>query len=214
MNATGVADFASTAWTIGNGGALPVQLSSMTATASRSGAVLRWTTESEVENVGFEVERRSISEVGMRNAEYQKVGFVAGAGTGTSRREYSFADAPVPGRYAYRLKQIDRNGAVTTSNEAEVEVGIAPMELTLQDGYPNPFNPSTTIEFTLPDDGRAILKVYNMLGQEVAMLVDGELKAGMIHRATFNADRLPSGTYIARLEFGATMLLKRLMLVK
>lgn len=194
--------------------ALPVQFSSMTARATAAGAEITWSTASEVDNAGFEIERRAIGDLRLSIAEYQKVGFVAGAGTSTSPREYSFTDAPAPGRYAYRLKQIDRDGSSTYYGEAEVVVGAAPEAFTLGEAYPNPFNPATTIDFTVPQDGFASLKVYNMLGAEVATLFSGQAKAGFVNRTTFDATSLTSGIYIYRLQTAGQVMAKRMMLVK
>jgi hypothetical protein len=190
----------------------------MTAAAIRSGAILHWTTASEVDNAGFEVERRGIANVELSIANWTKVGFVAGAGTSTSPREYSFTDAPAPGRYAYRLKQIDRNGGSTYFSEVEVEVGLAPRELTLGN-YPNPFNPSTEIEFTVDapsgaEGQKATLRIYNVLGQEVATLFDGMAKAGQFYRQSFEASSMPSGVYYYALETSSSRLVRRMLLMK
>lgn len=194
--------------------ALPVQLVAFAVKATATGAVLEWKTSSEVDNAGFEVERRSISEFGSRNSEYAKVGFVAGAGTSTMERSYSFTDAPAPGRYAYRLKQVDRNGTATYHGEVEIEVGTTPKAISLGDNYPNPFNPSTTIEFSVEADGPATLVVYDMAGREVASLFNGVARAGFVNRLTFDARTLASGMYVYRLQAGGKVLTKRMLLVK
>jgi hypothetical protein len=89
-----------------------------------------------------------------------------------------------------------------------------PTEYALYQNYPNPFNPTTTIQFTVPSDGKATLKVYNTLGQVVATLFDGVAAAGEYHQATFDASRLASGIYFSQLEFGGKMQAKRMMLLK
>lgn len=91
---------------------------------------------------------------------------------------------------------------------------LVPRALNLFQNYPNPFNPSTTIEFTVPEDGRTTLRIYDVLGREVATLVDGEMKAGEIHRTSFGASNLPSGVYFCRLESHGSRLIKKLLLVK
>jgi hypothetical protein len=195
---------------IGNSGALPVQLVSFAVKAGKSGAILYWSTATETNNYGFEIERRS---VGLNT--WQRIGFVAGAGTSSSVHEYSFTDRTVaPGRYAYRLKQVDNDGTFTFSGAAEVEIGLAAREFKLESNYPNPFNPTTTIEFTLAEDGRALLRVYNMLGQEVAKLFDGEAQAGRVQRVKFDASGLPSGLYFAKLEAGKQQMMRKMMLMK
>ncbi|MBI4418224.1 MAG: T9SS type A sorting domain-containing protein, partial [Ignavibacteriales bacterium] len=143
------------------------------------------------------------------------VGFVRGAGTSTTPQEYSFTDSNVePGRYAYRIKQIDFGGSFTYYSAAEVEIGLGPKELALEPNYPNPFNPSTNITFTIPEDGRAVLKVYNMLGQEVATLFNEDAVAGRLYRATFDASSLPTGVYVSRLEFGGQAVMRKMLFVK
>jgi hypothetical protein len=205
---------------------LPVQMSSFTATQSRVGAELAWRTETEVGNHGFEVERRTVSgstakltdpEIFNLNPEtaWMTVGFVEGSGTSSSPKAYSFVDKVLaPGRYAYRLKQIDHSGSFSYTASVEVEVGLAPMEFNLGQNYPNPFNPSTTIEFTLPEDARAVLKIYDLQGREVATLVDEDRKAGVYHQVVFDASRLASGLYFYRLQAGSLQTIKKMLLIK
>jgi len=181
---------------------LPVELTSFSADVFRSTVLLNWQTATEVNNYGFEVERRGMrnEEPRMKNSEWLKVGFVEGSGTNSSSKSYSFKDEGVaPGRYAYRIKQIDNGGAFTYTMAVEVEIGLLPRELTLAQNYPNPFNPSTTIEFTLAQDGKVVLKVYDLLGREVKTLVNEELKAGVLQRVVFDASELSTGLYFCRL---------------
>jgi hypothetical protein len=203
---------------VSSSGALPVQLTNFSALATHLAAELVWSTATEKNNYGFEIERRL---VGPTN--WQKVGFVAGAGTSSSPRGYSFVDANLAsGRYAYRLKQIDHDGTFRYSSAAEVEVGLAPSEFKLEPNFPNPFNPSTTIEFTLGMDGHASLRVYNVLGQEVATLFDDVAQAGRVYPVKFDASRLPSGVYFAKLEArqtnggqaGKQQTIRKMMLLK
>jgi hypothetical protein len=193
------------------GVALPVQISSFAAVMDYRNARLSWSTASETNNHGFEIERRPVG----GNGTWAKVGFVPGAGTSTSPREYSYVDANVPpGRYAYQLKQIDTDGKFTYSGSVEIEIGVAARELALTDAFPNPFNPATTIEFSVPNDGRATLKVFNVLGQEVATLFDGIATAGRFNQARFDATSLPTGLYFSRLEFDGKSMMKKLLLTK
>jgi hypothetical protein len=106
------------------------------------------------------------------------------------------------------------DGFVNYSSQVIVEVGFAPKTLTLRQNYPNPFNPTTTIEFTLPADGRVTLKVYDITGREVATLVDKDVKAGVYQQAVFNASRFSSGVYFAVLRSGGKQLMKKMLLVK
>lgn len=196
---------------------LPVQLSSFSATANGLSAVLRWTTETEINNYGFEVERRFVSgsQFTLPGAQWQSVAFIEGAGTSNRPRVYSFTDGHLsPGRYAYRLKQIDFNGSSVYHHAAEIDVGIAPHSLSLGQNYPNPFNPTTTIEFTLPNAGHVTLKIYNVLGQTVATLFDGHGDPGRVYQATFDAVSLPSGHYFVRLHFADQALMRKIILVR
>ena len=88
------------------------------------------------------------------------------------------------------------------------------MNYHLAQNYPNPFNPSTIIQFTVPTDGRTTLKVYNVLGQEVATLFDGEATAGANHQVQFNGSNLASGIYFSRLQFDGKMQVKKMLLLK
>jgi len=188
---------------------LPVEMVTFRATSNRLSAQLNWSTATEVNNFGFEIERS------YRNTEWTRVGFVPGAGTSNSLHNYSFVDENVQsGLYEYRIKQIDKDGAFKYSQTLQVEVGTVPKVLSLGSNYPNPFNPTTTIEFSVPSDGKATLKVYSILGQEVATLFDGNAIAGNLNKVTFDASRLSSGVYFSRLESGGKSLIKRMMLLK
>jgi hypothetical protein len=105
--------------------------------------------------------------------------------------------------------------AVLKSSPTGVHTDQAqPGRFALLDAYPAPFNPATTIRFMVPERGRAILKVYDILGREAALLADGEFEPGVEHQVTFNASNLPSGVYFSRLEFKNQSIVKRLMLLK
>ncbi len=143
-----------------------------------------------------------------------KTGFVEGAGTSNMPREYSFVDTKTEnGRYHYRLKQIDRNGAIKYSQEAEVVVTGSPNEFALSQNYPNPFNPTTKIEFALADARFVELKVFDLLGREVATLMR-EQKAAGAYSVEWNASIFPSGTYLCRLQAGSFAETKKIVLMK
>ncbi len=191
------------------GGTLPVELTSFNATANLSIVELQWKTATEVNNAEFDVQRRLTS-----TQLWTKIGSVAGAGTSNAPHNYSYADnVGIAGTYSYRLKQIDHDGSFTYSQAMQVTIE-APKVFALAQNFPDPFNPSTTIQFTVPDDGRATLKIFNSLGQEVATLFDGEAAAGAYHQAQFNASNLASGIYFSRLEFGGKMQVKKMLLLK
>ena len=191
-----------------------ITLTSFTASQSYRSIILRWKTATETSNAGFEIERRTMSNEQLSMNNWSKAGFVDGSGTANTPKEYSFTDSRLEaGKYSYRLKQIDRNGDFKYSEEVEAEV-VVPKVFALSQNYPNPFNPTTTIEFTVPSDGRATLKVYDILGREVATLLDGNVKSGVIQHATFDASRFSSGIYFSRLEFDGTRITRKMTLLK
>ncbi|HTP80052.1 MAG TPA: T9SS type A sorting domain-containing protein [Bacteroidota bacterium] len=196
----------------GGANALPVEMTSLSVQAVRLQADIQWATVTEKNSFAFEVERMATDVSG---AAWAKVGQVSAAGTSTTRHSYSFEDMNVPpGRYEYRLKEVDRDGTFQYSSPADVVVGAAPKEFTLGANYPNPFNPSTNFEFTLAKSGNVSLRVFNVIGQEVAVLFDGQADAGIIHQATFHADKLPSGIYLSVLESGGQKIVRKMMLTK
>jgi hypothetical protein len=195
---------------IGNAGALPVEATSFTATNNGASTQLRWTTATEVNSYNFEIERRLIGTSG-----YKKVGTVQAAGISNATRTYEFNDANMePGCYLYRLKMNDNDGSYSYFGNAEVNIGLAAKKLSLMNNYPNPFNPSTNIEFTLPENGYVTLKVYNIIGQQVAILYNGMAKADENNKVTFDASRLSSGIYFSILEFNNKLLAKKMILTK
>jgi energy-converting hydrogenase Eha subunit F len=172
---------------------IPVELTSFSASVNESNVKLLWTTATELNNSGFSIERN------YANSGYTEVGFVPGFGTTTEPKSYSFTDNNLRnGVYTYRLKQIDFDGTFTYSDEVEVEV-IAPASFSLDQNYPNPFNPSTRISFSLAVDSKVSLKVFDILGQEVASLVNQDLTQG-VHTYDFNAAGINSGVYFYKIE--------------
>jgi Secretion system C-terminal sorting domain len=103
------------------------------------------------------------------------------------------------------------NVMTTSVRDASAKI---PAVFALSQNYPNPFNPTTEIQFTVPSNGRAVLKVFNVLGQEVATLFDGQAEVGTIHQAQFNATNLASGVYFSRLEFGGKVQMRKMLLLK
>jgi hypothetical protein len=185
-------------WTIDNvqiigGSVVPVELASFKADVSGNSVILNWITATETNNNGFEIERS------FSGNAYEKVGFVNGNGTSTDLNAYSFTDSKLAsGKYLYRLKQVDFDGTFEYSNVIEVEVtGV--QAYSLDQNYPNPFNPSTSISFSLPVDSKVSLKVFDILGQEAAVIVNALLNAGS-HSYNFNASSLNSGVYFYQIE--------------
>ena len=194
---------------------LPVELTSFTVTPSDGKVLIAWNTATETNNSGFEVERGTASGTQSTVSDWSKIGFVDGHGTTNTPQTYSFTDATARiGKYSYRLKQIDRDGKFVYHQAVEVSVGISPSTVFLDNNYPNPFNPSTKISFVLGTSGRATLKVFNILGQEVATLADGNFSAGDLQEVTFDASRLSSGVYFYQLRTATRTEIKRMLLMK
>ena len=192
-----------TSWSL----VVPVELTSFSASVNESDVILTWSTATETNNAGFEIQRRE------GKSEFSIIGFVPGHGTTTESKSYKFIDANLSsGSYTYRLKQIDFNGTFSYSSEVSVDIN-APIQFELAQNYPNPFNPSTTIKFSLPQSAFVTLKVYNILGQEVSTLVNGFTEAG-IHSINFDASNLNSGIYLYKLEAGPYSYVRKMTLIK
>ncbi|RKY96604.1 MAG: hypothetical protein DRQ13_05715 [Ignavibacteriae bacterium] len=187
---------------------VPVELTSFTANVNNSGQVeLNWSTATETNNQLFEIERRA------ENGQFSTIGYVEGHGTTTEPQNYSYTDVSVStGIYYYRLKQLDFLGSYEYFDEIEVDVN-GPLSFDLEQNYPNPFNPSTNIKFSVPESGDVRLAVYNLVGEEVAVLVDGFSEAGFFE-VTFNASSLPSGAYFYKLQSGNSVVAKKMLLMK
>ncbi|MCB9249074.1 MAG: T9SS type A sorting domain-containing protein [Ignavibacteriales bacterium] len=143
-----------------------------------------------------------------------KIAFVEGHGNSNSPKYYSYSDKSLTtsGKYLYRLKQVDIDGTFEYSDAVEVNFG-APEDFVLNQNYPNPFNPTTSIQFTIPLDSRVRLSVFNVLGEEVAELVNQNFAAGY-HSVDFNGSKLNSGIYFYKLEANNFMQIRKMMLVK
>jgi len=186
---------------------VPVELTSFAAVISDDNVQLNWTTATEINNQGFEIQKRTGS------GEYEKIGYVPGHGTTTSTQTYSYVDSKVAsGSYTYRLKQIDFNGTYEYSYEVAVEV-TTPLEYALEQNYPNPFNPSTSIKYSIPEGGLVTLDVYNLLGEKVGTLVNGIQEAGR-YEINFDASNLASGIYVYSLKSGSFTSVKKMLLMK
>jgi hypothetical protein len=195
------------------GSTLPVELSSFTATTQAGKVILNWSTATETNNHGFEIERKIIK--GEITGEWITIGFIEGYGTTTEPMEYSFIDdihAIYAKSLSYRLKQIDFNGSDEYSPEVLVN-NPAPLNYSLEQNYPNPFNPVTTISFGLPVKSYVEIVVYNSLGETVIQLVNEEKEAGM-HHVELNATVLPSGVYFYQIRAGDFIQMKKMILLK
>ncbi len=189
---------------------LPVELSSFTAAVKSNAVNLTWQTATEVNNYGFNVERNAVS----LYSDWQTIGFVEGHGNSNSPKDYSFVDnkISVAGKYYYRLKQIDRDGSFKYSEQTEATVD-KPTKYELSQSYPNPFNPSTTIRFSIPEESLVKLIVHNTLGQEVKTLVNEKKQPGY-YEVTFDGSEVASGVYFYRLETGKFVEVRKMLLLK
>ncbi len=197
----------------GGGAPLPVEIVSFTASAASGNTELKWTTATEKNNYGFEIERAFINGQ-LKIDNWQSVGFVEGCGNSYSSKEYSYTDNnPSAGKYVYRLKQIDRDGKFEYSGAVEVSISGIPTAFALEQNYPNPFNPTTEIRYQMSDFGAVQLTIFDALGREVATLVN-EVKEAGTYSALFDGSKLSSGIYFAKLQNGKQVQLKKMMLVK
>ncbi len=192
---------------------VPVELTSLSASANGNIVMLKWTTATEINNKGFDIERKDIND-NYSNSGWERIGFVQGIGTSTHPKEYSYVDAISKyGKYLYRLKQIDFDGKVTYSEEVSVEAGSKPENFVLEQNYPNPFNPTTFIKFSLPQASKVNLSIYNSLGELVNVLAFGEYEAGVYERV-FDASGLASGIYVYVLRADNIVLKQKMILLK
>ena len=199
---------------------LPVHLISFNALANEKNVLLKWTTASEVNNYGFEIERISLDKIGIRSVQSEWViqGLVKGHGNSNSPKDYSFIDGAVSrGLYKYRLKQINTDGSFEYSEIIEVQFGIefgtVPSEYFLEQNYPNPFNSTTILKFALPKTAGVKIEVFNALGQKVITLLDKQMPGGF-HKLEFNAQYLPSGVYVYKITAGQFQDVKKMLFLR
>ena len=190
---------------------LPVELSCFNAILKNSTVYLNWKTESEVQNLGFDIERIAI------NTEWEKIGFVQGCGNSSTPNSYSFTDSNINGlkNIKYRLKQIDFDGTFEYSPEIEMSSEDTPAldEFILQNNYPNPFNTSTTITYQIQDEAVTTLKIFDMSGREISTLVNENQKPG-VYKVDFNGNGLASGVYFCQITSGKNILMIKMLLMK
>jgi hypothetical protein len=199
-------------------GPLPIQLASFTATLLEDHTVrLDWATLSELNNYGFEVQRKRASDPDFQTLPNS---FIPGHGTTIEPHSYSYVDSGAsPGLWTYRLKQMDLDGSLHYSEPVSVAVltsvkeNAVPIEFALERNYPNPFNPSTNIGFQISDYGLVTLRVYDVLGREVRTLVNERLQPGS-YETTFDATGLPSGVYFCKLKTDGHISTKKMILTK
>ncbi|MBI5808184.1 MAG: T9SS type A sorting domain-containing protein [Ignavibacteriales bacterium] len=219
---------------------LPVEITSIAASVSNNKVLLNWQTATEVNNYGFEIER-SVAQISNLFNNWEKIGFVNGHGNSNSPKDYSFVDAnPPSGKVQYRLKQIDTDGSFEYSQVVQVETEL-PKQFSLEQNYPNPFNPTTTIKYSIPsvmvslpdevrlsnhnnadvipslsrDEVHVTLKIYDLLGREVATLVNENQKPGTYnYQFSIGSYELSSGIYFYQLQVGDFIQTKKMLIMK
>ncbi|MDP2303735.1 MAG: T9SS type A sorting domain-containing protein [Ignavibacteria bacterium] len=192
---------------------VPVELTSFSAKSEGNNISLNWTTSSELNNYGFEIERANISNTNQTGFIWKNIGFVKGNGTSNIIRDYKFTDYNLlNGYYLYRLKQIDFSGNSNYSKTVEVDI-MNPASYLLEQNYPNPFNPTTTISFQIPSEEFVTVKVYDVLGKEIKTILNEIKKAG-VYEIPFNGSELSSGLYVYRITAGNFISEKKMILLR
>lgn len=192
-----------------NGLYLPVEMANFKVQKDGENFVLGWATASETNNAGFDVQRS------VDGGPFETIGFREGAGTTEQGQTYRFTDANVPFKAStiqYRLRQEDLDGSVEMGPTRSVKLG-APTKAALLSPFPNPTAGQATVRYKLPDDGAVTLSVYNVLGQRVTTLVDGEQSAGR-KQYTLDTTSFGSGVYFLRLDTKGKVVTERLTVVR
>jgi hypothetical protein len=192
---------------------VPVELTSFSARYIRDNVELSWQTATELNNYGFAIERSRDGEI------WEEIDFVNGAGNSYSPKSYTYTDLLDPAakrapKLAYRLRQIDRDGTTEYSNIVFVTLAALPAGVELYEAYPNPFNPSTTISFSLGAAAPVKINVFDIYGREVATILDNAALEAGVHTAAFRASALPSGSYIVVLNAAGVTRYQRVVLNK
>ncbi|MBK7446844.1 MAG: T9SS type A sorting domain-containing protein [Ignavibacteria bacterium] len=201
--------FVTTSW---DNTALPVELSSFNYETLKGNVTLHWTTSSEINNAGFDVERSDVN--GQISNVWSKAGFISGNGTSSGSINYSFTDNNLSsGKYNYRLKQIDYNGNYEYFSLNSDVIIATPKNFFLGQNYPNPFNPSTVINYNIPQDSYVKIKLYDNTGREVLTLLNEFISAGY-YTINFNVSDLASGIYFYNINAGEYTATKKMMLVR
>jgi hypothetical protein len=193
-------------------GPVPVELATFQGRFAANSVQLLWTTVSESENYGFDIERA------VDGINFKKIGFVKGHGTSTTLHRYAFSDNHIMASvYQYRLKQIDTDGNFDYSSILTVQKQL-PEKFELLQNFPNPFNPETTIAFNLPETGHVRLLIYNSLGEVIKTLID-EQKTGGYHQVNWNGTddnglAVASGVYMYKIAAASFSTIKKAILIR
>jgi agmatine/peptidylarginine deiminase len=190
---------------------VPVELINLRIFTHGNSVTINWQTVTETNNYGFEIERKNLNH-NISSIEWEMLGFIKGNGTSVISSSYEFKDVvQTGGNCQYRLKQIDYNGQFTFYSLSEVD--IIPFEFNLYQNFPNPFNPTTTISFQIPNEEFVSLKIYDILGNEVQTLLNKLVKPG-IHNIQFEASSMASGIYFYTLKTKENFDSKKMILTK
>lgn len=198
---------------------LLVEMGTFTSQFINEKMIIKWTTISELNNYGFEIQRTSVfppphfeNIPGVKNG-WETIGFVQSDGNSIRGKDYRFIDETISfGTYYYRLKIIDNDGSYSYSKIISSEVSI-PSVTELFQNFPNPFNPETNIKYSLSESGFVKLNLYSITGELLSQLVN-EYKTAGRYIVKFNSDNLPSGIYYYRLTVNEFSLTKKLLIQK
>lgn len=196
---------------------LPVELIYFYSEIYEDSVLLKWGTATEVSNYGFDVERS------INNFDFQTIGFVEGSGNSNSPKHYTFSDSLVEmtGIVYYRLKQIDFIGSfeysdtviVNFTSSITLESSKIPSQFSVSNSYPNPFNPSTKINFEIPF--RQIIKInlFDIRGKLVNEITSQEFLPG-VYQLFLDFSAYSSGIYFVRFESQQNVVTRRIAFVK
>jgi hypothetical protein len=192
---------------------LPVVLSSFNSSISNRDVTLYWSTELEINNKGFDIERKNFNQAG-DNSQWQKIAFISGKGNSNIPQNYQFTDKKLnSGKYNYRLKQIDYNGSYEYFNLSNDILIGTPLYNELSQNYPNPFNPITKIDYAVVNEGHVNITIYDISGREVMQIVN-ESKTPGFYTVSFDASALASGVYFYRLTASSFTQIRKMLVVK
>lgn len=188
---------------------LPVELTTFTAAVRNNTVNLNWETATEVDNYGFEIERKD------KHSTWTKIGFIEGHFTSNSPKYYSFSDKPSgSSKYSYRLKQIDNDGKFEYSGIVEVDLsGMLPKDIEIKN-FPNPFNPETNINIKLPETAETTVELYNSTGEKIFTIYKGKLESGTTLSLRVDGSNLPSGVYLINVSAGKYRKTHKILLMK
>ena len=178
---------------------MPVELISFDSKIIESSVLLTWSTATELNNNGFEIQRST------ENEPWHSIGFVNGHGTTQLKNNYSYTDinanSVIGQNIKYRLKQNDFNGKSSYSNEITISKNSIPNGFSLQQNYPNPFNGGSVIKFSTPKSSDVSLILYDIKGKEIKVLISGYLSTGQhqISLSSSEFEKLSSGVYLYKL---------------